>query len=202
MRLRQLLPGPSTAIQLIVLAVCVQWFVLQRSVAPAVDSGNASRYARLEVTEQAAMYLVDNSAPDIGAQVNRLKLSNFQLEADIRRQLDKGQFKQARTKLLQIAAQAAAANNEKRVGDILLLLGGAAIEEQEINTAEMLLYEALEIAIRQGDQMAMGHSYQQLGRLNIKTRALARYASEAYDNLWLARSQIFSGDYRNAEQNL
>ncbi len=202
MKLKQFLPEPSTAIQLIVLALCAQWFVLRQIGEPVMEPQNTNSYARLEATEQAAMYLVDISAPDIGEQVNRLKLNNSELEADIQRQLNVGQFKQARTRLLQIAAQAAADNDEKRVGEILLLLGGAAIEEQEINTAELLLYEALEIAIRRGDRMAMGHSYQQLGRLNIKTRALARYASEAYDNLWLARNQIFSGDYRNAEKNL
>ncbi len=202
MKLKQFLPGPSTAIQIIVLALCAQWFLLQQSGESVIESQNTSSYTTLEVAEQEAMYLVDNSAPDIGEQINRLNLNNLELEANIQRQLDNGQFKQARTRLLEIAAQAAAGDDEKQVGDILLLLGGAAIEEQEINTAEMLLYEALEIAIRRGDSMAMGHSYQQLGRLNIKTRALARYASEAYDNLWLARSQIYQGDYRNAEQNL
>ncbi len=199
MKLKQFLPEPSTAIQIIVLALCAQWYLLQQSGESVVEPQNTSSYA---TTEQEAMYLVNNSAPDIDEQVNRLNLNNSELEADIQHQLDNGQFKQARTRLLEIAAQAAADNDEKQVGDILLLLGGAAIEEQEINTAEMLLYEALEIAISQGDSMAMGHSYQQLGRLNIKTRALARYASEAYDNLWLARNQIFRGDYRDAEQNL
>ncbi len=198
MQLKKFLPESSTAIQVIVVLFCAQWFLFQRDndlPEPAVDS-------EPKISEAAAMYLVDKTSPDIGEQIGRLYLNDFQLEADIENQLENGDFKHARTRLLELAANAVEQNDEKQLGDILLLLGSAAIDEQEINAAEALLYEALDIAIRRGDTMGMGRSYQQLGRLNIKTRALARYASEAYDKLWQARNQIFLGQYRDAESNL
>ena len=197
MQLKQFLPQSSTAIQVIVLLFCAQWFLFQR------DSGITAPLPETpEIPESVAMQMVDQTAPDIDEQIGRLRLNDFQLEADLAKLLEEGDFKHARTQLLEIAASAVKDNNQKQLGDVLLLLGSAAIDEQEINAAESLLYEALDIAIRQGDTMAMGRSYQQLGRLNIKTRALARYASEAYDKLWQARNQIFMGQFRDAELNL
>ena len=198
MKLKAFLPESSTAIQVIVVLFCAQWFLFQR------DSDLPGPITDLEpkISEATAMYLVDQTAPDLDEQIGRLHLNDFQLEANIENLLENGDFKHARTRLLELAAAAVEQNDEKQLGDILLLLGSAAIDEQEINAAEALLYEALDIAIRRGDTMGMGRSYQQLGRLNIKTRALARYASEAYDKLWQARNQIFLGQYRDAESNL
>ena len=202
MKLKQFLPEPSTAFQLLVLAFGLQWFLIsQFNDAPGTQPFKSPNI-EIHLSEVDAMRQVNNSAPDISQQINQLALNNSDLETELKSQIGGGQFKQARTQLLEIAAQAAADDDEKKVGHILLLLGSAAIDEQEINTAELLLHEALEMAIRRGDTMAMGRSYQQLGRLNIKTRALARYASEAYDNLWIVRSQIFTGEYRNVEVDL
>jgi len=197
MKLKEFLPESSTIIQVIVVLFCAQWFLLRDGdlPEPTVDS-------EPKISEAVAMYLVDQTAPDLDEQIGRLHLNDFQLEADIENLLQSGDFKHARTRLLELAAAAVEQKDEKQLGDILLLLGSAAIDEQEINAAESLLYEALDIAIRRGDTMGMGRSYQQLGRLNIKTRALARYASEAYDKLWQARNQIFMGQYRDAEVNL
>jgi hypothetical protein len=202
MKLKEFLPEPSTSLQLLVLAFVFHWFLIDQTnntiSKPSFKSPNIETF----LSEVDAMRQVNNSAADISQQIKRLALNNSNLETELKKQIANGQFKQARTKLLEIAAQAAAVGDEKKVGYILLLLGGAAIDEQEINTAELLLHEALEIAISRGDTMAMGRSYQQLGRLNIKTRALARYASEAYDNLWIVRSQIFTGEYRDVEVDL
>lgn len=123
-------------------------------------------------------------------------------EQEIQALLLKNQFKEANTRLLEMAAAAVAAGDERQLANILLLLGSAAIDSQELNSAELLLQEALEIARRHNDRVTMASTYQQLGRLNIKARALARYAAESYDRLWIARSQIFNGEYRLAEQNL
>lgn len=201
MNLKQYLPESSTVVQIIVLLFAALWILYRQadnshSLLPTGDTGKLTLY------EEAAMHRVENTAPDIGEQIQRLKFYDDELESRIQALLADGDFKQARTLLLEQAAQAVEENNEKRLGDILLLLGGVAIDEQEINTAELLLQEALEIAIRQGDTMAMGRSYQQLGRLNIKTRALARYAAEAYDQLWQVRNQIFRGEFRDVESNL
>lgn len=201
MNLKQYLPESSTVVQILVLLLATLWIFFRQMENP-LPALPASNFGKLTLYEEAAMHRVENTAPDIADQVQRLKFYDYQLESRIQALLTDGDFKQARTLLLELAAQAVEENNDKRLGDILLLLGGVAIDEQEINTAELLLQEALEIAIRQGDTMAMGLSYQQLGRLNIKTRTLARYANEAYDQLWQIRSQIFRGEFRNAESNL
>ena len=38
--------------------------------------------------------------------------------------------------------------------------------------------------------------------MNIKSRELARSAGETYDKLWVVRSQIYQGDYRNVIEDL
>ena len=201
MKLKEYVPDSSTVVQLILLLIGALWFISRQIESPPPASPTAD-FSKLELYEEVAMHRIENTAPNISEQIQRLKLYDHELESRIQVLLDDGQFKQARTLLLELAAQAVEDNNEKQLGDILLLLGGVAIDEQEINSAELLLQEALEIAIRQNDPMAMGRSYQQLGRLNIKTRALARYASEAYDQLWQVRNQIFLGEFRNVESNL
>lgn len=173
-----------------------------------------------------AYWLWSNSAPEIkppsstveesslstAVQLSRVsesaldtKLLNFETpeaEYEIQSLLVGNQFKTANTRLLEMAADAVEAGDNRQLANILLLLGSAAIDSQELHSAELLLQEALEIAHRQDDRMTMAKTYQQLGRLNIKARALARYAAESYDRLWIARSQIFKGEYRKAEENL
>lgn len=201
MKLKEYFPDSSTVMQIILLLIAALWFISRQIEAP-LPAPPTTDFGKLKSYEEAAMHRIENTAPDISEQIQRLKLYDHELESRIQVLLDNGQFKQARTLLLELAAQAVEGNNEKQLGNILLLLGGVAIDEQEINSAELLLQEALEIAIRQNDPMAMGRSYQQLGRLNIKTRALARYAAEAYDQLWQVRNQIFLGEFRNVESNL
>lgn len=201
MKLKEQLPEYSTLVRIFVLLLAALWIISRLTEnGPAIPA--TPDFSKLELFEEAAMHRIEDTAPDIGEQIQRLRLYDHQLESRIQFLLDDGRFKQARTLLLELAALAVEDNNEKQLGEILLLLGGVAIDEQEINSAELLLQEALDIAIRQNDPMAMGRSYQQLGRLNIKTRALARYAAEAYDQLWLIRNQIFRGEFRNVESNL
>ena len=201
MKLKEYFPDSSTVVQILLLLGAALWFVSRQFEAP-LPIPPATDFGKLELYEEAAMFRIENSAPDIGEQIQRLKLYDHELESRIRVLLDDGQFKQARILLLELAARAVEDDNEKQLAEILLLLGGVAIDEQEINSAELLLQEALDIAIRQNDRMAMGRSYQQLGRLNIKTRTLARYAAEAYDQLWQVRNQIFLGEFRHVESNL
>ena len=201
MNLKKLLPESSTFVQTLVLMLCALWLVLHQLQNPPPANTDA-RFNEKTIPEEQAMLEVNKTAANISTQIDQLDLQSTALEIEIQKLLDQGQFKQARTRLLEIAAEAAEQGDEEKLGNILLLLGGVAIDEQEINTAEMLLYEALDIATRRGDPMAIGRSYQQLGRLNIKTRALARYAGEAYDKLWLARNEIFRGEFRDAQENL
>ena len=185
----------STIISTLFLLVCAYWF-WSNSTPETQPQSFALTQPSLSTAEQLSR--VHESALDIGM----LSFKNQELESEIQSLLVRNQFKTANTRLLEMAADAVEAGEDRQLANILLLLGSAAIDSQELNSAELLLQEALEIARRQNDRMTMAKTYQQLGRLNIKARALARYAAESYDRLWLARSQIFKGEYRSAEENL
>ncbi len=199
MNLKQYLPESSTVVPVIVLAVCAQWFWMRSSTDLILETPSQTTTS---LTTEVQLLRVQESALNINQQMGLLNLQNITLEQQIAALLANNQFKEARTQLLEIAAEAVEQGDEQQLGKVLLLLGSVAIDGQELDSAEMLLHEALSIALRQKDKMAMARSYQQLGRLNIKARALARYAAESYDRLWLVRSQIYRGEYRSAEENL
>lgn len=190
MKSKTLISDPIVLIALIILAVCVQWLVFS-------DRIKSSPVGPLPEQSFEEIPISLPPAREIDTQISDLGLNNQNLEQQIRALLHEGLFKQARTGLLQVAALAASRGDEKQVSNTLLLLGDVAIDEQELAAAEVFLLEALDIAIEQGDVMTTAHSYRQLGRLNIKTRELARSAGETYDKLWVVRSQIYLGDYRN-----
>ena len=190
MKSKTLISDPLVLIALIILAVCVQWLVFS-------DRIKSSPVDPLPEQSLEEIPISLPPAREIDTHISDLGLNNQNLEQQIRSLLHDGLFKQARTGLLQVAALAASRGDEKKVSNTLLLLGDVAIDEQEVAAAEVFLLEALDIAIEQGDVMTTAHSYRQLGRLNIKTRELARSAGETYDKLWIVRSQIYLGDYRN-----
>ncbi len=184
---------------ILALLVCAQWF-WSRSTSEIVPESLSQ--TPLEISTAAQLRQVRESALDINRQISLLNLQNSELEQQTQELLANSQFKRARTHLLEIAANAVEQGDDFKLGNILLLLGSIAIDGQELVTAELLLQEALSIARHHNDELTMARSYQQLGRLNIKVRALARYAAESYDNLWLARSQINRGEFRGAEESL
>jgi tetratricopeptide (TPR) repeat protein len=139
---------------------------------------------------------------DVSTQLSQIEIDNSPLEQEIRGLLLDGDFKKSTTMLLEIAALAIQQGDKKKLGKIMLLLGEVATNEQELDMAEVYLQEALDIAIESGDDLAAARSYQQFGRLHIRSRELAREAATAYDNLWIARNQMFLGRYREAEGNL
>ncbi len=195
MNLKQYFTDSPTIIPILILLVCAHW--MWSNSEPEIKP-QPSTLTQSSLSTEVQLSRVQESALDI----DLLNLNNLELEQQIETLLSSNQFKQANTRLLEIAADAVEAGDDRQLGNVLLLLGSAAIDNQELNSAELLLQEALEIARRQNDKLTMAKTYQQLGRLNIKARALARYAAESYDRLWLARSQIFLGEYRKAEENL
>ena len=187
--------NPSVIIALIILVICVQWLIFGDKFTP-----SSTRSVSNQIVEEIPIILPP--AKEIDTQISELGLNDVNLEQNIRNELTSGRFKQARTRLLETAAVAASDGDNKQVSDTLLLLGEVAIDEQELAAAEVFLQEALDIAIQQGDVMTTAHSYRQLGRLNIKSRELARTAGETYDQLWVVRSQIYQGDYRDVIPDL
>ena len=131
-----------------------------------------------------------------------IQLDLLNLDQQIQDLIKNGQFKQARVRLLENAALAVQQDNKKRLGNIMLLLGKVATNEMEFDAAEVYLQEALDIAAQSGDTMTEANTYQQLGKLHIRSRELARIAGNAYENLWHVKNQIYRGEYRFAEDNL
>jgi flagellin-specific chaperone FliS len=82
------------------------------------------------------------------------------------------------------------------------MLGEVAIHQQELGAAEIYIQEALFIAMSRNDRLATARCYQQLGHLNIRARALARQASNTYDQLWQARNAISRGYYNGVAESL
>lgn len=195
MKPRTLRFDPIVVIALIILAFLVQWLIFG-------DQINPSRVGSLPEQSFEEIPVSLPPAREIDTQISELGLNNQKLEQHIRSLLHDGHFKQARTRLLEVAALAASRGDEKQVSNTLLLLGEVAIDEQELAAAEVFLQEALDIAIEQDDVMTTAHSYRQLGRLNIKSRELARNAGNTYDKLWVVRSQIYQGDYRNVVEDM
>jgi hypothetical protein len=104
--------------------------------------------------------------------------------------------------LLEQAASAVQQANKNKLSNIMLLLGKVATNEMEFDAAEVYLQEALDIAVQSGDILAEAKTYQQLGKLHIRSRELARIAGNAYENLWHVKNAMFRGEYRFVEDNL
>ena len=132
----------------------------------------------------------------------RLELDDVKRDRLIRDLLHQGKFKQARTRLLEVAAASILQDDQARLGDTLLLLGEVAINQQELSTAEIYLQEALYLAMSQDNVIATARCYQLLGQLNIRARELARRAAITYDELWQARNSIARGIYQGVTDNL
>jgi len=143
-----------------------------------------------------------DQSTDVSTQLAKINFENQALEEEIHRLLSNDEYKKSTTMLLEAAAAAIAQSDKKKLGNIMLLLGKVATNAQELDTAEVYLQEALDIALATGDNMAAARTYQQFGRVHIRSRELARNAGEAYDKLWIARNQLYMGQYREAKANL
>ncbi len=139
---------------------------------------------------------------DIDASLERLALDDARRDQRIRELLRQGNYKQARTDLLVVAAAAVSQGDQARLADTLLLLGEVAINQQELASAEIYLQEALYLAMSADNLMSTARSYQLLGQLNIRARELARHASNNYDELWQARNSIARGYYQGVSEDL
>ncbi len=141
--------------------------------------------------------VITGTKADISIQIDQLKL-NQQIQDLIKT----SQFKQARVTLLELAALAVQQKNKNKLSNIMLLLGKVATNEMEFDAADVYLQEALDIAVKSGDTLAEANTYQQLGKLHIRSRELARIAGNTYENLWHVKNAIFRGEFRFVEDNL
>ena len=162
----------------------------------------------IEATSSAPLFYdhwrapLDSADLDIDLEVARLELDDAARDQLIRDLLHRERYADARTLLLEVAAEATLADDQQRLGDTLLLLGEVAIHQQELATAEIYLQEALYLAMAQDNVEGTARSYQLLGELNIHARELARRASVTYDQLWQSRNLIARGLYTGVRENL
>ena len=139
---------------------------------------------------------------DIDGEVERLNIDDAVQAQEMRTLLGNGEYKQARIELLKLASAAVQKDDKSQLGDTMLLLGEVAIEQQELGAAEIYLQESLYLMMSLGNSLGTARCYQQLGKLNIKARALARQASNTYDKLWQARNATSRGYYQGVSESL
>ena len=129
-------------------------------------------------------------------------LSIEQIDTDLAELMKLGEYGVVRERLLQYAADAVATEQRVLLGGVLSLLGQVAIEEQDLDTAEVYLMESLDVLQTEGDEVGVAQTYMQLGRVHLKSRQMARTAGDAYDRLMVARWQLSRQDYGNAAEIL
>ena len=104
--------------------------------------------------------------------------------------------------LLNRAALAVEGNDKEVLANILALLGQVAIEQHSLDTAEVYLFESLDLLRNSDDKDARARVYMQLGRTHLKSREIARQAGYAYDALQIGRNQLAKGQVNAAEKNI
>ncbi len=123
------------------------------------------------------------------------------ISADLALLLQQKEYGLLRDLLLNKAALAVANGDKNLLGYVMSVLGQLSIEEQDLDSAEVFLMEALDVYQSLGDTVGAAQVYIQLGRGRLKSRQLARSAGDTYDRLLVARWQLSKGDYAAAEQN-
>jgi len=134
--------------------------------------------------------------------IAEMSLSDEQLEQEITGLLRQSEFKRARVRLMEFAGLAVEEGDKKQLGHVMTLLGQVAIEEQDLDNAEVYLLEALDVYEGIGDEVGSANVYVQLGKSHLKSRQMARTAGHAYDRLLIARWQFSHKHYMEAENNL
>jgi hypothetical protein len=197
MNVKRLIPAPSTVTPILTLLL-LGYLIIARFDTHISGSGEAGiDTAHTDHQPEISKIVIADTRADLSEQIAQLDLNQI-----VGNLIETGQFKIARTRLLEMALSAVAQDDKQKLGNIMLLLGKVATNEMQLDTAEVYLLEALDIARLAGDTMTEASTYQQLGKLHIRSRELARSAGYAHDNLWIVRRQIYIGEYRYAEQNL
>jgi hypothetical protein len=133
--------------------------------------------------------------------VTRTAQTVEKISTDLSLLLEQKEYGLLRDHLLNKAAQAVADGDKIQLGHVMSLLGQLSIEEQDLDSAEVYLMEALDVYQSLGDSVGAAQVYIQLGRGRLKSRELARTAGDTYDRLLVARWQLSQGQHAVAEQN-
>ena len=134
--------------------------------------------------------------------VSKTEQTVREISEDLATLLKNKEFSLLRDNLLNEAARAVAEGDKSQLAHVLSLLGQVAIEEQDLDAAEVYLLEALDVYESLNDKVGSAQVYMQLGRTHVKAREIARTAGDSYDRLLIARWQLSEKHYAAAEQNL
>ncbi len=124
------------------------------------------------------------------------------LRRDIDRLLSAGDHLDAIARLLGEAERAGLDGAKPLLGEILVLLGEVSIDAGDLDGAELYLMEALDVFQQAGDRGGVATAQLVLGKMHIRSREMARAASDAYNLLLLARFQLSDFQHQEAESNL
>ncbi len=113
-----------------------------------------------------------------------------------------GRFERAKEKLLDRALDAVSASDNNALAFQLSELGELALLQGDTGMAEVYLQEALELYEEYGNELEVAGIHLQKGRLHLFLRQRARRASDAYDQLLIARWNIHHGFFAEAEGTL
>ncbi len=116
--------------------------------------------------------------------------------------IEDGDFAGAKKQLLELASLAVEAGDQATLARVLAELGELALVQTDIDAAELYLAEALDVYQQLGDEISTAGVFMQFGRLHLLSRERARQASDAYDQLLIARWRISHNQFDRAEQDL
>ena len=124
------------------------------------------------------------------------------LSSEIESLSKEGEFQRAKDKLLDRALDAVADADNEALAFQLSELGELALLQGDLGMAEVYLQEALELYEEAGDEVKVAGIHVQKGRLHLFSRQRARVASDAYDQLLVARWKISRGRFHETESPL
>jgi len=125
-----------------------------------------------------------------------------QLNPELERMMEEGEYGALNDRLLNLAAGAVTDDRSGQLVEILSLLGKVAIAQGQLDSAEVYLFEALDLLGDRASGPEGAEVYLQLGRTYLRSREIARSAGYSYDALQIGRNQLNKGQLDLAEQNI
>ncbi len=172
-----------------------------------LEPWNASTEVHIEDQLNLADKPENPPAPLVNPDIEvRLRANTAKSIKEIDPQLEvlmaQNQFGELSNRLLNLAAIAVGAKQPDQLAEILSLLGQVSIEQQNLDAAEVYLFEALDLLSDSVNDGARAEIYMHLGRAHLRAREVARSAGYAYDTLLIGRNQLMRGRYQVAEENI
>jgi tetratricopeptide (TPR) repeat protein len=192
-----------------VIGVVHHWLgAASRSSQSAADQASAasrhleqSALQNAEQTDVQSPFAVQRaSTEEVLASVNAAKAIAF--SPDVAELVAARKYNFAKKRLLELASLAVESGDQSALARVLAELGEVALAQTDIDAAELYLAEALDVYQQLGDEVSIAGVFMQFGRLHLLERERARQASDAYDQLLVARWKISHNQFDQAEPRL